>query len=153
LPLFWSGRWFRGQNRDTLGALVAAKHPALAQFPTDNHLDWQWREVCDGGRGFLLDKQPADYRPIVQPISDYHTNHKLGSIFEFRMGEGGRLLVCGYNLIDRLDERPAARQLRTSLLAYAASEAFKPGTVLSREGFEALFPLRNAARAEAKEKE
>lgn len=141
MPLFWSARFFPGQDRDTLGALVQAQHPALARFPTDRHLDWQWRDVCEGARGFVLDDQPADYRPIVQPVSDYHFNHKLGSIFEFATAEGGRLLVCGYDLVNRLDQRPAARQLRASLLAYAESAAFAPKSILPQTRFAQLFPV------------
>lgn len=139
MPLFWSARFFPGQGCDTLGALVQANHPALAGFPTTNHLDWQWREICDGGHGFVLDDQPAAYRPIVQPVCDYHFNHKLGSIFEFRTAGGGQLLVCGYNLADNLPKRPAARQLRESLLAYAGGDAFAPTTPLTHEVFQQLF--------------
>ena len=145
MPLFWSARFFPGQDRDTLGALVQAQHPALARFPTDRHLDWQWREICDGARGFVLDAQPADYRPIVQPVSDYHFNHKLGSVFEFATAEGGRLLVCGYDLTNRLDQRPAARQLRESLLAYAGSAAFVPKTMITKDRFAKLFPAPSEA--------
>jgi hypothetical protein len=132
-PVFWSATFLPGQLGDTLGALVQNRHLALAAFPTEAHLDWQWYDVCVGGRGFVLDSLPADYRPIVQPVSDYHSNHKLGTILEFRTPQGGRLLVCGYNLADRLASRPAARQLRGSLLDYAASPAFEPAQEVSAE--------------------
>jgi hypothetical protein len=141
MPLFWSSRFFPGQDRDTLGGLVQARHPALALFPTDRHLDWQWREICEGARGFVLDAQPTNYRPIVQPVSDYHFNHKLGSIFELATAEGGRLLVCGYDLANRLDQRPAARQLRVSLLTYAGGSHFAPKRVISQAYFKSLFPI------------
>ena len=137
MPLFWSARFFPGQDRDTLGAFVQSRHPALAGFPTANHLDWQWWELCQGARGFVLDDQPAGYRPIVQPVSDYHFNHKLGSLFELATAEGGRLLVSGYNL----DHGPAARQLRHSLLAYAGSDAFRPQTPLTRAAFGKLLGI------------
>ena len=77
-----------------------------------------------GAHGFVLDDLPPDYHPIVQPVSDFHFNHKLGSIFEFRTKEGGKLLACGYNLADNLASRPAASQLRKSLLSYVASPVF-----------------------------
>jgi hypothetical protein len=120
---------------------VQPAHPALAKFPTDRHLDWQWREICEGARGFVLDDQPADYRPIVQPVSDFHFNHKLGAVFEFATAEGGKLLVCGYDLVSRLDQRPAARQLRESLLAYTASDVFAPKTTVTKDRFTKLFPV------------
>ena len=74
-------------------------------------------------------------------MSDYHFNHKLGSVFEFGTAEGGRLLVCGYDLVSRLDQRPAARQLRESLLTYAASDAFAPKTAITKDRFAKLFPV------------
>ncbi len=140
LPLSWSAMWYGRQDRETLGALVQNRHPALTGFPTDAHLDWQWLDICDGARGFVLDDMPADYRPIVQPVSDFHFNHKLGSIFEFRTKEGGRLLVCGYNIVDNLSNRPAAQQLRQSLLDYAAGPVFMPNQEVTAEYLNKLLP-------------
>ena len=140
MPLFWSWRFFPGQDRETLGAVVRNDHPALRGFPTGPALDWQWKEICDGGRGFVLNDQPADWRPIVQPVSDYHVGNKLGTVFEFSTAAGGRLLVCGYDIVNRLDQRPAARALRASLLAYAAGNAFAPSTPVARAVFDRLFP-------------
>lgn len=149
MPLFWSARFFPGQNRDTLGALVQAQHPALAGFPTADHLDWQWHQVCEGGRGFVLSDLPTALQPIVQPVHDFHFNQKLGAVFECATEQGGRLLVCGYDLANRLPERPAARQLRASLLAYAGGPQFRPAATLSRAQFQQLFPVRETAPAVA----
>lgn len=145
MPLFWSSRFFPGQNRDTLGALVWADHPAFSLFPTDSHLDWQWYDICRDARGFVLNEFPEDYRPIVQPVSDYHYNNKLGSLFEFRNEQAGRLLVCGYNIVDNLETNHAAHQLKKSLLVYASGNKFHPDTEISREAFERFFPNRDAA--------
>jgi beta-galactosidase len=139
MPVFWSATYCPGQDRETLGALVQDRHPALAKFPTESHLDWQWHEICAGGRGFVLDDLPADYRPIVQPVDDFHSNHKLGSVFEFRTKQGGKLLVCGYNLADNLAGRPAARQLRRSLLDYAGGPAFDPKQEVAPQYLTKLF--------------
>jgi hypothetical protein len=38
----------------------------------------------------------------------------------------GKLLVCALDLDTDLNKRPAAQQLRTSLLEYAASDKFAP---------------------------
>jgi len=124
----WSTTWVAEQNptNETMGALVQNRHPALAEFPTEAYLDWQWHDLCNGAHGFVLDGLPADYRPIVQPISDFHIGQKIGGIFELRTKEGGKLLVCGYNIADKLADRPVARQLRRSLLDYVAGPAFDP---------------------------
>jgi len=137
-PAYWSAWMFQGQY--TLGALVRNQHPALAEFPTENHYDWQWEDLCRSGRGFRLDGLPLDYQPIVQPIGDFHFDWKLGSIFELRVGNG-KLLVCGYDISSRLAERPAARQLRASLLAYMNSSAFAPRTTATDALLTKMMPI------------
>ncbi|HEY3412704.1 MAG TPA: glycoside hydrolase family 2 [Armatimonadota bacterium] len=138
-PAYWSASYFPWS--ETLGALVHAGHPALAAFPTDRSLDWQWQDLCRGGRGFVLNSMPAAYKPIVQPISDFHFNDKLGSLFELRTREGGRLVVCGYDIASNLASRPAARQLRSSVLRYMATPLFAPKQMIGDDALTALFPV------------
>ena len=124
-PIYWSPSFLPTQQR-CIGLLLQDKHPALAQFPTASHSDWQWAGICGGARGFNLNSLPHDYRPIAQPVSHFQFSDKLATIFELAVGQG-RLLVCGYNISDdRCAKMPEVRQLRASLLAYAASDAFKP---------------------------
>ncbi len=108
----------------TLGLLMDPKHPALAQFPTESHTNWQWWHLVKNSRMIVLDSAPAGYRPIVQVIDNVHRNYKLGMIFEFRVGRG-KLLVCTSDLM-KMKDRPEAAQLLRSLLAYAGSAAFQP---------------------------
>lgn len=124
LPVFWSLSWFQ-QQPGTLGILCDPRHSAFASFPTDSHSNYQWWDVMQPSRAFILDDTPPGYRPLVQVIDDYHRNHKLGAVFETRVGQG-KLLVSGFDLESRLDQRLAARQLRSSLLAYMRSAAFQP---------------------------
>ena len=130
-PVFWSLTYFPKQS-GVMGILCDPKHAALADFPTDGHSNWQWWELMEGSRAFVLDDAPAGLRPIVQVIDDYHRNHRLGAVFEARVG-GGRLLVCSLDVERDLDSRPVARQLRRSLLAYVASAAFHPSQELPVE--------------------
>ncbi|HYX41321.1 MAG TPA: discoidin domain-containing protein, partial [Pyrinomonadaceae bacterium] len=53
-----------------------------------------------------------------------------GLIFETKVGRG-RLLVCAADIQHELDNRPAARQLRRSLLDYMASARFQPQAAVS----------------------
>ena len=128
LPVFWSLSWFK-QQPGTLGILCDPKHPALAGFATGTHSNFEWWDIAQNSRAFILDDTPSAFRPIVQAIDDYHRNHKLGAIFETRAGEG-RLVVSGFDLENDLDHRPAARQLRASLLAYMHSREFAPTAAL-----------------------
>jgi hypothetical protein len=165
LPVFWNARLFNQVG--TLGLLCDPKHPALAAFPTEAHSDWQWadlighfsaaesfrvagapaaycdewsriaRDVSQRSKSILLDEAPPDYRPIVQVIDNQDRNARLGLVFETRVGPG-RLLVCALDLNTDAEHRPAARQLRHSLLTYAAGQQFAPVTELPADLLERL---------------
>lgn len=122
-PLYWSLTFFPGQGKNTIGMIVRDKHPLFAQFPTDSHSDWQWQSVYKDARAFYINDYPESYKPIAQPIDDFHRNNKLASIFELKVGKG-KLLVCGFDLKD--EKNPAARQLKNSILHYMSSDDFNP---------------------------
>lgn len=160
MPLFWNLRLFN--QIGTLGVLCGPHHPALAGFPTANRSDWQRadllgnfspmesfrvagapadfcealgasaHDVTNRSKVFILNETPPGFRPIVQMIDNPDRNAKLGMIFETRVGSGN-LLVCGLDLDTDLNSRPAARQLRRSLLDYAASKSFSPKWELSSD--------------------
>lgn len=164
MPTFWNLQLFN--QIGTLGILCDPRHPAFAGFPTEKHSDWQWADLLGNFSGansfasafgseqlgidirnragdvqhrskaFILTETPPDYRPILQVIDNQERNAKLGSLFETRVGPG-KLLVCGIDLDTDLAKRPAARQLRKSLLDYCASGKFAPthelpGSLLTR---------------------
>jgi hypothetical protein len=135
-PIFWC-RYFFDAGFPTLGLLCHPKHPALANFPTDFFQDFQWQEIVTGSRGMVLDSLPKDFRPIVQPIDDWNTNRKLGLVWECRVGQG-KVLICSADLAKDLEKRPAARQLRSSLLTYMESQNFKPKLQLTKKDLAEL---------------
>jgi len=137
-PIFWNRYMFDTQQIQTLGLLCDPKHPALKRFPTRFHSDWQWAGILSKSYGLIMDELPTDLRPIVQIIDDWNTNRKLGLVFECRLGRG-RLLVCSADLRGDLSDRPAARQLRQSLLTYMASDRFDPDVQVTSEQLEGLF--------------
>jgi len=145
---FWCYPMFRrGKPPGTLGLLCDPRHPALAQFPTAAHSDYQWWTILTNSAAFILDDAPSGLRPIVQVIDNFDTdrNHKLGLVFEARVGQGS-LLVCGSDL-PTLTGHPEARQLLASLLAYANSDRFKPTTEVSAAWLQQILaktPPRNA---------
>ena len=122
--LFWSPVWFEGQTC-TMGILCNPKHPALELFPTEMHGNWQWYDLLEDSAAAILDGTPPSFSPIVQVIDSFNRNHKLGDLFEARVG-GGRLMVCSIDLQRNLGERPAARQLLRSILSYMSSDRFRP---------------------------
>ncbi len=85
-----------------------------------------------------MDETPADYRPIIHVIDNFARNHKLGLLFETKVGQG-KLLVCASDL-PALQDHPEARQLMHSLFRYVDSPAFAPQTELQGELLKKLLP-------------
>jgi len=138
LPAFWSPVYFTNQA-GTMGLLIRDRHPALADFPTADHSDWQWWGVLTPASGaVVLDTVNKSLRPIVQVIDSFARNQKLGLVFEAKVG-GGHLMVSTVNLADSNLTDPMRRQLRASLVRYLATNA--PGDLvsLSHEELNRLF--------------
>ena len=142
---YWNYRMFksiceslhRPVSPGTMGLLIDERHPALAAFPTEFHTNWQWFPIVKESYPLILDGLPQSYRPIVQVIDNVERNHKLGLLFEFKVGAGS-LLVCMANL-KAVQNKPEARQFYQSLLDYVGSSAFAPATTLSEEALHRLF--------------
>ncbi len=137
VPVFWNRLMGPSWER-FLGLVCDAKHPSLAKFPTEDYYDWQWEGVFRPScRAINIGSLPAELQPLVQVIDDWNRNYKLGAVFECRMGKG-RLVVCAADLERNLGNRPAAAQLRQSLLDYMTTDAFRPAVELTPEQFLSL---------------
>ena len=136
-PVFWSPLHFENQPT-TMGLLIQPSHRALAAFPTSFHSDWQWWDLTVNSAGMPIDSLENRVQPIVQYIDDFGGNRHIGAIWEARVGNG-RLLVCTFDLATDLDNRPASKQLRRSLLDYVATSSFRPEANVSIGEIEALF--------------
>ncbi|MHC4087283.1 MAG: sugar-binding domain-containing protein [Planctomycetota bacterium] len=139
-PMFRRGAERRGIEvaPGTLGLLCDPKTPALAEFPTEFHSDWQWWHLVKNSRPIILDDTPAGYCPIVQVIDNFQRNHKLGLIAETKVGKGG-MLICVIDLPGHQD-KAEARQLLHSLLTYIDSAAFDPKAELDGKLLKKLLP-------------
>jgi GH18 family chitinase len=135
--IFWNTAWTSRQAPHTLGVLLDPAHPAFAAFPTEGHSNWQWWYLLSRAGAMILDGLPRELRPTVQVIDDWFTNRRLGLVFEARVGRG-RLLVTSIDLERGLEENVVARQMRHSLLRYAASDRFAPTVELSPDAVRAL---------------
>ena len=131
-PVFWNALMGPTWSR-MLGLWCDTNHPALAEFPTEPNCDWQWTTLVGNCRAVNLEKLPPDLTPIVSAIDDWNRNYKLGVIFEASVGNG-KLVFCTI----ALDDRPAAKQLRQSLLSYMESDWFQPKASISADNFLAL---------------
>lgn len=128
--IFWNTAWTRGQAPHTLGILCNPKHPALADFPTQYHSNWQWWDAMSHSGAINISSMPVEIKPIVRVVDDWFTNRPLALIFEARVGKG-KLMVSGIDLTQDLDKRPEAQQLLFSLKKYMTGKNFNPLAELS----------------------
>jgi len=123
-PVFWSPVHFPDQP-GSMGLLINEKHPALADFPTAYYSDWQWWDLVTNSKSMIIDGFPGGPTPIVRVIDNFFKNRNMASLMEFKVGTG-KLIICSMDIHHNLSERPAARQLKFSLMNYAGSKAFEP---------------------------
>ena len=136
--IFWNTAWTDGQKPHTLGILCNPKHPALELFPTEYHSNWQWWDAMSHSDAVQLDSFTMELKPIVRIIDDWVTNHRLALITEAKVGEGS-LIISGVDLVNNLENRPEARQLKNSLLHYMKGEKFHPKVELSTTEIKNIF--------------
>ncbi|WP_321345236.1 sugar-binding domain-containing protein [uncultured Draconibacterium sp.] len=127
VPVFWSPVHFPNQP-SSMGLLMDENHAAFNDFPTDEYTDWQWWDLCIKSKSLIVDGM--DVTPIVRVIDNFVTNHHLTNVFETKVGEG-KLVYSSVDLMNNLDERPVARQLRSSLLQYMESDEFNPSGLVT----------------------
>jgi len=144
-PDFWNYGMFKQISENagrpvspgTLGLLMDPDHPVFNSFPTDFHTNWQWFSIVKASNSLILDDTPRDFRPVVQVIDNLERNHKLGLIFEFKVGEG-KLLVC-MSQLNEIKDKPEARQLYQSIMNYMMSDEFEPEFEITEEELKLLF--------------
>ncbi len=134
-PVFWSPVHFPNQP-GTMGIFCDPRHPALAHFPTEYYSDWQWWDLITSSKTMIIDSLPA-INPIVRVIDNFVKNRKMANIIEARVGTG-KLMLVSLDIAHQLNNRPAAKQLRYSLLRYMESKGFSPSAELSAEQLEYL---------------
>jgi hypothetical protein len=136
--IFWNTAWTNRQKPHTLGILCNPGHPALAQFPTEYHSNWQWWDAMSHSNAINLNSFPEDIDPIIRVIDDWVTSRRLALVFEARVGKG-RIIVSGIDLLDNIENRPEAQQLLYSLKHYMLSGDFNPKSVLTIDDIINLF--------------
>ena len=122
--IFWNTAWTKRQPPTTLGILCDPQHPALAEFPTELHSNWQWWYLIHRAGALRMDLLPAGVQPIVRVIDDWTTARPLGLVIEVKVGRGSAV-ICSFDLTEP-DLDPVSRQMRTSLLAYMGGKKFAP---------------------------
>lgn len=140
IPVFWSPLHFPNQA-GSLGSLIDAAHPAFKHFPTDTHTDWQWWELLAESTSVNADSLGADFQPVMQFIDKYNRNSMPAILWEAKVGPG-QLFVCTLDIESAPQRRIVARQLKTSLVDYVKSEAFKPTMELDAKTLASFFQVK-----------
>ncbi|MEO8414954.1 MAG: sugar-binding domain-containing protein [Ginsengibacter sp.] len=136
--IFWNTAWTKGQPPTTLGILCDPENPALKEFPTQYHSNYQWWDAMSHSDAILLDSVAKNIKPIVRVIDDWYSAKPLGLLFECKVGKG-RLLFAGIDLISDKESRPEAKQLLQSLATYMEGDQFRPSITVSMAKIESLF--------------
>ncbi len=141
---YWNYRMFKNicdnaklpVSPGTMGLLIDPKHPLFSEFPTDNHTSWQWYEIVKKSYPMILDSTPTTYRPVVQVIDNIERNHKLGLVYEFKVGNA-KLLICMSDVDSQ--GKPEEAQFYKSLVDYVTSSKFEPNTSITANELQSLF--------------
>ncbi|WP_019912624.1 glycoside hydrolase family 2 TIM barrel-domain containing protein [Paenibacillus sp. HW567] len=129
---FWCYPMFRSisesMNRPvpvgTMGLLIRNEHPVFRHFPCNEYSTYPWWSIVSHSRSLIMDGTGSEWNPIVQTIDNFERNHKLGLLFECKVGPGN-LLVCPLDTVQAADT-PEGRQFLFSLLSYVKSAEFQP---------------------------
>ncbi|KDN55599.1 exo-beta-1,4-galactosidase [Flavobacterium seoulense] len=138
LPVFWNTSWFKMRPPHVTGMLIQEKSPAFTSFPTSYHSDLQWWDIQNRAQVMNLEDFPADFRPLIQPIDTWFMNRRLALVFEAQVGKG-KLIVSSADLGPEVQNKPASKQLFTSLQNYMNSKEFNPKNKLSIEVIQDIF--------------
>ena len=137
VPVFWSPVFFANEA-GTMGILCDPKHPALADFPTEMHSNWQWWTLAKHSKALYLDDVKG-VTPILEAVDNFGSNRALAYLFETAC-EGGRLMVCSMDLLGEQDaNNPEVKQLLGSVLDYMNSAAFAPKEKLDKDALKGFF--------------
>ena len=136
VPVFWSPVHFPKQAA-SMGVLCNPAHPALTDFPTDMHTDWQWWDLNINSTTLVADSLHGG-KSIVEVVDNFVNNRSLTSLYEGSVGEG-KLMLATFDLQKSLDKRPVARQMLMSVLNYMNSAEFNPSPLTGFDGLDDVF--------------
>ncbi|MGJ7031679.1 sugar-binding domain-containing protein [Niabella hirudinis] len=135
--VFWSPVHFPDQP-GAMGLLIDSSSKAFSRFPTETYSTWQWWDMVLHSKSMILDGLPVKIKPLVRVVDNFFKNRSMAALIEVKAGKG-KLIICSMDLHTNLEQRPAARQLRYSLMQYAGSDQFNPSDALSNQTIKGLF--------------
>lgn len=133
IPVFWSPVHF--PSSQPCGARIDYEHRALAEFPTDDVLDFQWKELMDHCVAADIGNFGDLFTPIVEMVPNFVDNRPSSPLFAVKVGKA-EILYCGFDL-ERQDL--PTQQLKESLRKYLEEGRWEQENVIEEEKFSDLF--------------
>lgn len=146
VPVFWSPVHFPNQA-STMGVLCNPEHPALDDFPTEMHTNWQWWDLNINSTTLVVDSLQGG-KPVVEMVDNFVNNRRLASLYEGSVGKG-KLMLATFDLEKSLDKRPVAKQMLCSILDYMNSVEFNPSQMTGLEKIKNVFGTANNKKQSA----
>lgn len=141
---FWSFEMYRTlckklnlePSPGTFGLLINEEHPALSEFPTSTHTDWQWYPIVNNSRPLIIDRLPPVINPIIEVIDNPQRSLPLALMLEFNLAKGKLVIL----MVDKnkTEESIEGKWLIQSVKEYMGSKNFRPEFTLSPEQLENL---------------
>lgn len=122
-----------GRSAGATATVIKAGHPALGNFPNDGFCGWQFRRLVEGAAPVMLESG-VPFDPVIDVASAVKNPIRQSVLFEYSVGKG-KLLVCTLKFSDN---DPAAAYLKSRILSYASSGAFRPEESISPSQVSAL---------------
>ncbi len=136
--IFWNSIHKWPQKAHTMGISCDTKHSVFENFPTEFHSNWQWWDITMNAYAMNMNDLPKEIKPLIGVIDSYIVNDKLSYLWECKVGTG-KLMVCSVDFNQDMDNRPATKQLKYSILKYMNSGMFNPAINLTTDDLESLF--------------
>ncbi|MDD2797692.1 MAG: hypothetical protein PHV20_03775 [Bacteroidales bacterium] len=135
--IFWNSihKWM--QKAHTMGILCDPKHQVFSDFPTDFYSNWQWWDITMNAYAMNMNDLPKEIKPLIGVIDSYIVNDKLAYLWECKVGNG-KLMVCSVDFTQDMNNRPASKQLKLSILNYMNGNDFNPNIILNTTDIKAL---------------
>lgn len=108
----------------TMGLCMDREHPVVKAMYGEGYSTPQWYMPVTHCDLAVLDGMPKGYRPIVQMIDNVDRNHRLGMLYEAKVGEGD-LLICTVRFEEQPKD-PSMNRLFQAILDYGNSSEFAP---------------------------
>ncbi|GEM_PF-5845986 len=124
--------WYVNHTSNRQLSCVIEKHPGTAMLPYTGAWKLDMFGAVEQAVAVDLDAAGLDAEPLIYGVDE--DMHRLGYLFQFRLGKG-KVLVCSFNHSRADLADPAVDYLTRSVINYAMSPAFCPEKTLTMEQF------------------